>query len=108
MTFDKIKMKIGLETLTLVSQIENIIHEKNTDNPKGLLRILDLVGRYHDTRILELKHTLQLKKVIFGKKFIRDCCKYTIKCHKECDIDLILILQKMHISTKKLVNKNQK
>lgn len=106
---DKIKMGIGMETLWLVSQIENNTNEKEAHTTKGLLRILDLLDSFYKTNILTFKTIIKIKNELLGEEYVKKCCYYAIfRCYAN-DIDLIKTLQSMYFSkSKKKITSKQK
>lgn len=93
---NNVKMGIGMETLWLVSQINNQMKEKRKNNPKNLIKTLDLLDSFYDVNILTFKTIIDIKNVSLGKNYVRKCCYYAIFRSYSNDIDLVQNLEEMH------------
>lgn len=104
---DKVKMNFGMETLYYVAQLEAANNRKLSHNPQGLLRTLDIMHTFHNLDIIHWQSILKLRAKLFGKKYVRDCCNYTIFRGYAMDLDIVKTLRDMHIESKRkrLANK---
>lgn len=87
------RYKIGTELLVLLKQASNAVDDKNSHNPKGLLKTFDIIDSFNDSRVTAIKHIIQLKKTVFGKDFLDMCLMCAIEIHKKADIDIMKVLE---------------
>lgn len=105
---DKVRMNIGMETLTYVAQLEQAQNKKISNNPKGLMKSFDLLDSFYGMQVITWKHLLELRKDLYGSDYVKDCCLYAIFRGYCNDLDIVEQIRGLIVDQKKLPDKKRK